>query len=330
MNKKEILILGGTGSLGQTISKILLENYKLHGLRIFSRDEFKQWKMKNDFKNKYNQNVSFILGDVRDKNSLDRAMNRVDIIFNAAAMKHVPACEENPFESVKTNITGAMNIIDCAIDNKIKTVMHISTDKAVYPINLYGATKTVAEKIFIFGNVYTGNHAANFSVCRYGNVIGSRGSIIPLFLEQGKTGKITLTDKEMTRFWISLEQVAKFIIAKAQLAKGGEIYIPKMKSVRIIDIITAMFGDEIKIETIGIREGEKIHECLMTEEESFYSYTNDEYIVINKNLELLKFGYSYLSNKYFEKLKTGYSYVSNKNIFLTIPEIKKEIQRYTS
>ena len=314
MNGKEILILGGTGSLGQTIAKILLENYKLRGLRIFSRDEFKQWKMKNEFKNKYKQNISYILGDVRDKNSLYRAMNRVDIVFNAAAMKHVPACEENPFESVKTNVSGAMNIINCSIDNKIKKVMHISTDKAVYPINLYGATKAVAEKLFIFGNVYTGNHTTKFSVCRYGNVIGSRGSIIPLFLDQGKTGKITLTDKEMTRFWISLDQVAKFIIEKAQKTKGGEIYIPKMKSARIVDIISAMFDDKIKIETIGIREGEKLHEFLMTEEESVNAYSDNTSITINKS---------------FKKLAEKYSYVSNNNIFLTIPEIKKEILKYS-
>lgn len=276
INKKEILILGGTGSLGKTLLQILLNEYKPHGIRIFSRDELKQWELQQQVKswNKNNIPVAFLIGDIRNKDRLYRAMNRVDIVINCAAMKQVPACEFNPFEAVETNITGSKNIIDCCIDNDVRYCFHISTDKAVYPINLYGKTKAVAESLFIHGNVYSGLNGTRFNVCRYGNVLGSRGSIIPLFLEQAKTGTITITDRKMTRFWITLDQVAQFIIDRVNdeirnISPAGNIYIPKMPSMKVVDIATTICPG-VPIKDIGIRKGEKLHECLITFEESQY------------------------------------------------------------
>jgi FlaA1/EpsC-like NDP-sugar epimerase len=206
LTDKEVLITGGTGSLGKAIVNILL-SYGVKGIRIYSRDEYKQWLMKREFSH-LDANISYLIGDIRDYNRLSRAMNGVDVVYNAAAMKQVPACEYNPEESIKTNIQGAQNVLNACIDNNVDVCMHVSTDKAVYPVNLYGACKTVAEHLFIHGNVYTGDRHPFFSVCRYGNVLNSRGSIIPLFKEQKEKGKITITDIEMTRFLTSLETVA--------------------------------------------------------------------------------------------------------------------------
>lgn len=310
----EILITGGTGSLGKAITKKLIENYKPRGIRIYSRDEFKQWVMQNELKKKgYDKNIDFLIGDVRDKDRLSRAMNRVNLVFNAAAMKQVPACENNPIEAVNTNINGARNIIDTAIDNKVGIVMHISTDKAVYPINLYGATKTVAEKLFLHSNNYTGGHNTIFSVCRYGNVIGSRGSIVPLFLEQAKNGRITITDKRMSRFWITLDTVADFIIQAAMTTDGNEIFIPRMSSVMISDVISVL-APGIPIDEIGIRKGEKLHECLITSEESEYAKIYDNMWIINKNIK--------------EEMCDRWSYTSDNNIFLKESEIRELIKPF--
>ena len=280
MNNLEYLVIGGTGSLGKTITKLLLSKYNPHGIRIYSRDEFKQWKMKQEVDSLFpDAPIDFLIGDVRDYRRLERACNRVDLIFNCAAMKQVPACESNPIEAVATNITGAHNIIDCAIDNKVTTVMHVSTDKSCYPVNLYGKTKAVAESLFIQANVYSGNKGTKFSCCRYGNVLGSRGSIIPLFREQSKQGEITITDKRMTRFWITLNQVAEFIIKNSLITTGAEIFIPKMPSMKIMDLVDIIAPD-CKIKDIGIRKGEKIHECLITVEESRQLIeTPDMYII---------------------------------------------------
>ena len=312
----EVLITGGTGSLGKTITKTLLTKYRPKGIRIYSRDEFKQWQMKNELEAEgYKGNVSFLIGDVRDKNRLDRALNKVNLVFNTAAMKHVPACEYNQIEAVKTNIHGSENIIDCAIDNGVSLVMHVSTDKAVYPVNLYGSTKTVAEKLFLHGNNYAGGHGTKFSVCRYGNVIGSRGSIIPLFVEQVKKGIITLTDKRMTRFWITLQKVADFIIHNSMITTGNEIFIPVMPSIRITDLTDAtiqVVNSEffIQIQEIGIRKGEKLHECLISEEESVFAIKQMDLFVINES-----------GGEQSER----FSYTSDANKFLTIDEIKQYI-----
>lgn len=284
----EILIIGGTGSLGKTILKELLTNYSqdLKGIRIFSRDELKQWELQNKLKeiNPHNIPVSFLIGDIRDYNRVKRAMEGVDIVYHTAAMKQVPACEYNPFEAVRTNVTGAENIINAAIDCNVKRVMNVSTDKAVYPVNIYGVSKAMAEKMFIHGNVYSSGHKrTKFSCCRYGNVFGSRGSIIPLFLEQIEKGKITITSDKMTRFWIRLEDVAKFIIERTVEMQGGEIFIPEMPSMHISHIAKYMIeyeGKEIPIEEIGIRKGEKLHECLITFEESKYMEKNEGYFTL--------------------------------------------------
>jgi FlaA1/EpsC-like NDP-sugar epimerase len=320
INDREILITGGTGSLGKTITRLLLTKYKPKGIRMFSRDELKQWVFRNELEAEgYGENISWLIGDVRDKNRIDRALHNVDIVFNTAAMKQVPSCEQNPLEAVATNITGAGNIIEGAIDNKVSLVMHVSTDKAVYPVNLYGATKTVAEKLFLHGNVYTGGHGTKFSVCRYGNVIGSRGSIILLFLEQSKTGTVTLTDKRMTRFWITLNQVADFIIRKSEATNGNELFVPLMPSIRIIDLIDAMFPFEanspiVKTKEIGIRKGEKLHECLMTSEESLYSNTGMDSIMITPDREQSRID--------------AFTYSSDKNKFLSVEEIRELIKPF--
>lgn len=293
---KEILITGGTGSLGSTLlTTFLCMKDGPKGIRIFSRDEFKQWNLSNNLAKKYpNAPVSFLLGDVRDKQRLDRAMAGVDFVINTAAMKQVPACEYNPIEAVRTNIHGAENVIDCAIDNKVKRVLHISTDKAVYPVNLYGATKTVAEKLFLHANVYSPGRTL-FSCCRYGNVLSSRGSIIPLIKDQAKTGEVTLTHKEMTRFFIHLPDVADFIVDKLQIMHGGEIYVPKMPTIAIYHLIKTIAPDCL-IKEIGIRKGEKLHEVLITKEESESVEFYDNYFKIG-NQKLNEEQWSYSSNE---------------------------------
>lgn len=264
---KEILITGGTGTLGKELVRQLTTYHKPKGIRIYSRDEFKQWQLQNHLKEiNCPVPVSFLIGDIRDRDRMMRALKGVDIVFHTAAMKQVPACEYNPIEALMTNTVGAKNLLEAAIDNGVEIVMNVSTDKAVYPINFYGMTKGAAEKLLIHGNVYSPGKT-KFSCCRYGNVINSRGSIIPLFKEQAKTGIVTITDSRMTRFFIPIEEVAEFIIARTCEAKGGEIFIPSMKSSTIINI-AAVVAPECDIKEIGIRQGEKLHECLITEEES--------------------------------------------------------------
>ena len=278
---KEVMIIGGTGSLGRTLVKKLIKDYQPKGIRIYSRTEFLQWEFQQELKLAgVEYNIAWCIGDVRDKERLARAMRRVDIVINAAAMKQVPACEDNPDEAIKTNIIGSMNIINCAIDAGVGRVLHVSTDKAVYPINLYGATKTVAEKLFIHANTYTGGHTTRFSCVRYGNVLGSRGSIVPLFREQAaKNGVITITDDQMTRFWIVLDRVSDFIIESVSMMFGAEIFIPKMPSMLIFDTAGAIVPGCV-IHLIGIRKGEKLHECLLTEEESvFATVLNDRFVI---------------------------------------------------
>jgi len=260
----EVLVIGGTGSLGTEIIRQLILMYQPKGVRIFSRDEFKQYQMRQQIKA---QRVAWLIGDVRDYERLYLAMHNVDIVINCAAMKQVPACEDNPLEAVKTNVHGAENIVMAALENKVRLVMHISTDKAVYPVNLYGATKAVAEKIFLHGNVYSGRLPTKFSICRYGNVIGSRGSVIPFFKElAGKNLPLPITDTRATRFWIHLSDVAKFIINCAAITKGKQIFIPHMPSMNILDLALAIAPESIIQET-GLRFGEKLHECLITQEE---------------------------------------------------------------
>ena len=276
LNDKTILLTGGTGSFGQKFSEVVLKEHAPTSIRIYSRGELMQLQMDQKFKN---ENLRFFIGDVRDKNRLKRAMNDVDLVIHAAALKQVPACEYNPIEAVKTNIDGTVNIIDAAIDNDVDCVMLISTDKAVHPVNLYGATKMVAEKLIVQANSYSGGKKTRFSCVRYGNVIGSRGSVIPLFLEQRKSGTITVTSERMTRFWLTLEQGVQFVINCMHEMEGGETFIPKIPSMSLLELAKAIAPDA-KIKNIGIRPGEKLHEILLTEDESRHTTEYEKYFVI--------------------------------------------------
>ena len=267
---------GGTGSFGNKFTEILTREYNPKKIRIFSRGELLQLEMQNSFKD---ERLRFFIGDVRDKNRLYRAMSDVDIVIHAAALKQVPTCEYNPIEAVHTNIEGAVNVIDAAIDNSVEKVMSLSTDKAVHPVNLYGATKMVAEKLFVQANTYSRHRKTKFSVVRYGNVVGSRGSVIPLFKEQAKLGEITITDKRMTRFWITLEQGVRFVIGSLEQMKGGEIFIPKIPSMKITNLATVA-APGAKLKEIGIRAGEKLHEVLITEDESRHAKEFPDFFII--------------------------------------------------
>jgi UDP-N-acetylglucosamine 4,6-dehydratase (inverting) len=273
---KVILLTGGTGSFGQKFTEVLLKEHNPKAIRIYSRGELLQMQMEQRFKE---ERLRFFIGDVRDQARLNRAMNGADIVIHAAALKHVPACEYNPLEAVKTNIEGTANVINTAIDNGIRKVMVISTDKAVHPVNLYGATKMVAEKITVQGNSYTGDKKTCFSCVRYGNVIGSRGSVIPVFKEQMKSGVITLTDERMTRFWITLDQGIHFVIECIERMEGGEIFIPKIPSMKLMDLAEAIAPHAEKKFT-GIRPGEKLHEVLLTEDEARHAREYNSYFII--------------------------------------------------
>ena len=322
---KVILVTGGTGSFGKKFTEIVLKEYNPKVIRIYSRDELKQQQMRVQFQEFYNdEKLRFFIGDVRDKNRLYRAMNGVDIVVHAAALKQVPACEYNPIEAVKTNISGAANIIDAAIDNNVEKVMALSTDKAVHPVNLYGATKLVAEKLFIQGNAYAGERRIKFSCVRYGNVVGSRGSVIPVFQEQKKNGTITITDKRMTRFWITQEQAVHFIIECIERMKGAEIFVPKIPSMKIIDLAKAV-APQSKIKITGIRPGEKINEILLTEEEVRYAKEFKNYFVI-------KAEYASRRKNHIEgdkSLPQGFAYSSSDNDqWLTKQELMKMLEDF--
>jgi UDP-N-acetylglucosamine 4,6-dehydratase/5-epimerase len=266
-NDKTILITGGTGSFGRKCTEILLNKYKPRKLIILSRDELKQFEMEQEFSYKKYPCIRYFIGDVRDKERLYRAFHGVDYLIHAAALKQVPAAEYNPFEAVKTNILGAENIINVAIDTGVKKVIALSTDKAANPVNLYGATKLCSDKLFIAGNSYVGRDDTVFSVVRYGNVVGSRGSVIPFFFKQKTAGILTITDPRMTRFWITLEQGVYFVLDCLQQMVGGELFVPKIPSMNIMDLASAI-APECKTEIIGIRPGEKLHEVMIPRDEA--------------------------------------------------------------
>ncbi|KAF5422766.1 MAG: UDP-N-acetylglucosamine 4,6-dehydratase (inverting) [Candidatus Methanomarinus sp.] len=273
---KIILITGGTGSFGNKFTEILLSEHDPESVRIYSRGELLQMEMQNRFDD---PRLRFLIGDVRDRDRLYRAAGGVDIIVHAAALKHVPACEYNPIEAVRTNVDGSVNVIDAAIDNSVDKIMAISTDKAVHPVNLYGATKMVAEKLFTQGNAYTGGKKTILSCVRYGNVIGSRGSVIPLFKKQQKNGVITITDDRMTRFWITLEQGVRFVMDCIARMKGGEIFVPKIPSMGVIDLAKVIAPDAER-KVVGIRSGEKLHEILLTEDEARHTREFSNFFII--------------------------------------------------
>jgi UDP-N-acetylglucosamine 4,6-dehydratase len=275
-----VLVTGGTGSFGKKFTEVMMKKHQPKKLIIFSRDELKQHEMRQIWNDQAEHSpIRYFVGDVRDKERLHRAFHGVDVVIHAAALKQVPACEYNPFEAVQTNILGAKNVIDAAINAGVKRVIALSTDKAVNPINLYGATKLVAEKLFVQGNSYVGGEGTRFSCVRYGNVVGSRGSVIPLFVRQRQTGTVTVTDKRMTRFWITLEQGVHFVIRCAEKMHGGEIFVPKIPSMKIMDLTDAIAPNcEIKLN--GVRPGEKIHESLVSSDEARYTLEFDDMFVI--------------------------------------------------
>jgi UDP-N-acetylglucosamine 4,6-dehydratase len=314
-----VLITGGTGSFGKKFTEIMLQEYHPKKLVIFSRDELKQHQMR--MAGFDHPNLRYFIGDVRDRDRLYRALVGVDLVVHAAALKQVPACEYNPFEAVKTNVLGAQNIIDAAIDNGVDRVMALSTDKAVNPINLYGATKLVAEKLFIQGNAYVGVGETRFSCTRYGNVVGSRGSVIPVFKKQRENGTITMTDERMTRFWLTLEHGVHFVISCIERMQGGEVFVPKIPSMRIMDLAEAV-APGCEIEFMGIRPGEKLHEVLVSRDESRYTLELEDRFVIQPvhpwwDQENWNDG---------EPLSDGYKYASDKNSqWLTIEELRRMI-----
>lgn len=264
-NNQIILVTGGTGSFGKKFTQIVLSECQPKKLIIFSRDELKQHEMRvGGFDD---PRLRYFIGDVRDADRLRRALTGVDIVVHAAALKQVPACEYNPIEAVLTNVMGARNVIDAALDSGVKKVLALSTDKAVNPVNLYGATKLVAEKLFVQANAYSGTGPTRFSCVRYGNVVGSRGSVIPLFVQQRQTGRITVTDPRMTRFWITLDQGVRFVINCIERMHGGEVFVPKIPSMKMMDLVQAI-APEATVEDIGIRPGEKLHEALISEDEA--------------------------------------------------------------
>lgn len=317
---KIILVTGGTGSFGKKFTETVLREHNPKAIRIFSRGELLQLQMRQLFND--DPRLRFFIGDIRDKERLSRAMNGVDIVLHAAALKQVPACEYNPIEAIRTNIDGAANVIDAAIDNKVEKVMAISTDKAVHPINLYGATKLVAEKLFTQGNTYAGKGGTRFSVVRYGNVVGSRGSVIPLFLKQRKNGKITITDERMTRFWITLEQGVCFVIDCIDRMHGGEVFVPKIPSMKLMDLADAIAPGTQK-EITGIRPGEKINEILLTEEEACHAREFEDHFVIEPEYP---FWDSNLLNS-GKTLPQGFRYTSDNNQhWLTGEELQEMIE----
>jgi UDP-N-acetylglucosamine 4,6-dehydratase len=315
-----VLVTGGTGSFGKKFTKILLEEKQPKKVIIFSRDELKQHEMQVGG---YNQeNLRYFIGDIRDRERLLRAMHGVDIVVHAAALKQVPACEYNPMEAIKTNIMGTANVVEAALDAGVKKVLMVSTDKAVSPANLYGATKLAAEKLTIQSNAYAGGSATRFSCVRYGNVVGSRGSIVPLFLKQRAGGRITVTDDRMTRFWLSLDQGVRFVIDCIEQMEGGEVFIPKIPSTKVTDLARAI-APQAQIDTIGIRPGEKLHEMLISEDEARHTVELDKMFVVQP-AEATWFGYSWKDKG--TALKEGFYYSSDNNTeWLDIEGIKKYI-----
>jgi UDP-N-acetylglucosamine 4,6-dehydratase len=308
LSGKSILITGGTGSLGNMLVSLLLRHAEPRRIIIFSRDEYKQFVMGEKFRGA--APLRYFLGDVRDKERLKRAFDGVDYVIHAAALKQVPAAEYNPFEFVKTNVLGAQNLIDAAIDAGVQRVAALSTDKAANPVNLYGATKLCSDKLFVAGNSYSGAHPTRFSVVRYGNVVGSRGSVIPFFLERRKTGVLPITHPDMTRFWITLEQAARFVLNALHAMHGGEIFVPKIPSMRITDLAKTI-GPNCRHEIIGIRPGEKLHEMMVEPENGHNTLDCSTHYVIQPVLnfwDASRNGYAKMP-----ACPAGFSYTSGTN-----------------
>lgn len=316
---KVVLVTGGTGSFGKKFVEIMLKDYHPAKLIVFSRDELKQHEMRvSGFDH---TNLRYFIGDVRDLLRLRRAMNNVDIVVHAAALKQVPACEYNPMEAIKTNILGSSNVIEAALDTQVTKVLALSSDKAVNPINLYGATKLAAEKLFVQSNAYAAGIATRFSCVRYGNVVGSRGSVIPVFIKQRQNGKLTITDERMTRFWLTLEQGVHFVIRSIHQMSGGEVFIPKIPSTRILDLARVIAPDA-ELEVVGIRPGEKLHEVLIHEDEARSTVERDDMFVVKPTVTLWQRDLTYEGRP----LPEGFRYASDTNPdWLTMEQIHQII-----
>ena len=326
IKNKNILITGGTGSFGKKFIFELLKNNDSNRIVVYSRDEQKQYNLSKQIKSK---KIRYFIGDVRDKSRLDSAMENIDIVIHAAAMKHVDIAEYNPMEAIKTNVLGAQNVIEASLNNSVSKVIALSTDKASSPINLYGATKLTSDKLFVAANNFRGSRDIKFSIVRYGNVMGSRGSVIPLFLKQRKNNIFTITDKKMTRFNITLEQGINFVLNSLKIMKGGEIFVPKIPSYKVIDIVHSI-SKNAKIKIIGIRPGEKIHEEMISSEESLnvIEYKNFYVVIPNSKFNPIN------KKKYMKIFKNGkntkenFNYSSNNNIdFLTVNQLTKLIKK---
>ena len=321
LKDKKILITGGTGSFGHKFTAVALKKLKAKRVVIYSRDEFKQYHMGKTFNQ--DKRLRFFLGDVRDKDRLYRAMEGVDYVIHAAALKQVPALEYNPFEAVRTNIIGGYNVVLAACDNKVKKVIALSTDKAANPVNLYGATKLCADKVFVAGNNF-GRGKTLLSVVRYGNVAGSRGSVLPLFREQAKDKTFTITDERMTRFWITLDQGVDFVIKNFQRMTGGEIFVPKIPSLKVTDLAKALMP-EAKLKFIGIRPGEKLHEVMVPREVARETMEFKDYFVILPSFHEWSENIKFKSkHKNFRLCPDGFEYASDNNSeWLTVPQLRK-------
>ena len=317
-NDKSVLVTGGTGSFGKKFIDILLRDYQPAKVIVFSRDELKQHEMRVAG---FDQpNLRYFIGDVRDQARLRRAMDGVDIVVHAAALKQVPACEYNPMEAIKTNIMGTSNVVEAALDSGVKKVLALSTDKAVNPVNLYGATKLAAEKLTVQSNAYAGGSETRFSCVRYGNVVGSRGSVVPVFLRQRENGKLTITDERMTRFWLTREQGVSFVIRCIEQMHGGEVFVPKIPSTTIVDLAKAI-APEAELNFVGIRPGEKLHEVLISEDEARSTVELEDMYVVQPAVSPW-FGYEW--EKLGKPLEDEFRYASNTNSeWLTVEQIQE-------
>lgn len=332
LNNKSIFITGGTGSFGKKFVKTILEKYpKVKRLIIFSRDELKQFEMAQKFSSQEYPAIRYFIGDIRDKERLMRALHGVDIVIHAAALKQVPTAEYNPFECIKTNVLGAQNLIEACIDSSVKQVVALSTDKAAAPINLYGATKLCSDKLFVAANNIAGSNKISFSVVRYGNVMGSRGSVIPFFMNKRSEGKLPITHEGMTRFNISLEEGVDLVLFALENARGGEIFVPKIPSYRILDVAEAI-APKCEKEIVGVRPGEKIHEEMITESDSMNTIELENHFIIVPNAPFAS--YEEQVNKYLgyhggKPVQDGFSYSSGQNTdWLSVEELRELIKQH--
>jgi UDP-N-acetylglucosamine 4,6-dehydratase len=326
LDGQTVLITGGTGSFGQQLARMILARYAPRKLIIFSRDELKQFEMREALSERRYHCLRYFIGDVRDRERLSRAFDGVDVVVHAAALKQVPSCEHNPLEAVKTNILGAANVIDAAIDRDVGRVIALSTDKAANPVNLYGATKLCADKLFTNANSFAAYHPTRFAVVRYGNVAGSRGSVVPFFLNRRSTGVLPITDPRMTRFWLTLEQGCEFVLACLDRMEGGEIFVPKVPSMNILDLARAI-APECRTEIVGIRPGEKLHETLVPEDDARQTLEYADYFTIVPQRDLWDFQ-GYMLRTEGCPCREGFRYSSDTNgHWLTVEELRALVGR---